>query len=101
MRNMFSEKINNKYFKPLLKTAVVMLALMAVVVLGARLMEHNEILLRCEDLEKEIKLCEENINELEYEISLPVDEEYIERVARDKLNLSKPGEIIFYTDINS
>ena len=37
MRNMFSEKINNKYFKPLLKTAVVMLALMAVVVLGGLL----------------------------------------------------------------
>lgn len=39
------------------------------------------------------------IDELELRIATPMDDEYIERIARDKLGYRKPNEIIFYNDI--
>ena len=40
------------------------------------------------------------INErLQTELAAPVDDEYIEKVAKEKLGYRKPAEIIFYNDI--
>ena len=40
------------------------------------------------------------INErLQTELDAPVDDEYIEKVAKEKLGYRKPAEIIFYNDI--
>ncbi|MBQ3230011.1 MAG: septum formation initiator family protein [Clostridia bacterium] len=45
------------------------------------------------------QLIQDNIDELELRIAAPIDEEYIERVARDQLGYRKPNEIIFVNDI--
>lgn len=42
---------------------------------------------------------QDNIDELELRIAAPIDEEYIERVAREQLGYRKPNEIIFVNDI--
>lgn len=41
------------------------------------------------------------VAELKYELDAPMDEEYILRVARKKLGLVLPEEIIYYTDIET
>ena len=40
------------------------------------------------------------IEELKYLIDCPVDREYIVRVAREKLGLALPDEIVYYNDYN-
>ncbi len=42
---------------------------------------------------------QDNVDELELRIAEPIDDEYIERVARDLLGLRKPNEIIFVNGI--
>ena len=42
---------------------------------------------------------QDSVDELEVRIATPIDDEYIERIARDRLGYRKPGEIIYYNDI--
>lgn len=42
---------------------------------------------------------QDTIDELELRIATPIDDEYIERVARNQLGYRKPNEIIFVNDI--
>lgn len=48
---------------------------------------HAEAASNLEDLEQEQQ-------ELEYQVGLLEDEEYIAKLAREELNLSKPGEVL-------
>ena len=41
----------------------------------------------------------DEIDRYENELSMPMDDEYIKDLARDKLNLRLPEEIIFYNDL--
>lgn len=61
--------------------------------------EYNA--LRRERLELENKIAEVKvrIEELNVWLERPYDDEYIMQVAREKLNLRLPGEIIFYNDL--
>lgn len=47
----------------------------------------------------QLQSLSDSIDELELRIAAPMDDEYIERVAREKLGYRKPNEIIFYNDI--
>ena len=53
---------------------------------------------------KVITVTEEGLqklkDELEYLIESPIDYDYIVRVAREKLVLHLPDEIVYYNDIN-
>ena len=48
---------------------------------------------------EKVRVLQDNIDELELRIATPIDDEYIERVARERLGYRKPGEIIYYNDI--
>ena len=45
-------------------------------------------------------LLEEKIEEMRYRLESPLDDEYVARVAREKLGLCYPDEIIYYNDLN-
>ena len=47
----------------------------------------------------QLQTLQDSIDELELRISTPIDDKYIERIARDRLGYRKPGEIIYYNDI--
>ena len=47
----------------------------------------------------EVRSLQDSIDELELRLSTPIDDKYIERIARDKLGYRNPGEIIYYNDI--
>lgn len=53
---------------------------------------HKELLLRTEALEKEISSLEEKNDELKIGIASAFEENYLEREAREKFQLAKPGE---------
>jgi cell division protein FtsB len=54
-----------------------------------------------EKREKEayIKQLNEDIAELEYLVDMPLDDKFKIRIAREKLGMCFPDEIIFYTDM--
>ncbi len=52
-----------------------------------------------EELLETMEQRQDEIDELELRIATPIDEEYIERVAREKLGYRMPNEVIFYNDI--
>lgn len=46
-----------------------------------------------------VQQLQDAVDELELRIAEPIDDEYIERVARDQLGYRRPNEIIFVNDI--
>lgn len=74
-----------------------------IVVCGASILkmqfEYNDLTEERTALEAEIASLEESIEELEIRISSDYDDDYVRSVAREKLNLRMPEEIIFYNDL--
>lgn len=54
--------------------------------------KRTKLNIRIESLKEQIKVLEERKNGLQANVSYRKSEEYLEEVARDKLNLMKPGE---------
>ena len=61
----------------------------------SRLVEYNEMMAKKEQLLEEINETKDNIEELEYWIEAPMDDDYIMKFAREKLDLYRADEIIF------
>lgn len=57
------------------------------------LIKYNQ---KIEQLEKEIDIANKTNKELKYQTEYKNSNEYIEKVARDKLGMVKNNEIIFY-----
>ncbi len=91
MLNLITENIVFKIAAGLL-AALIIISFFS---LGA---EKQELLLQKEALEDEIARAEEEILSMENDLSKPYDDEYIIRVAREKLNMRLPEEIVFITD---
>lgn len=79
----------------------VLVLLIAAFVLSARLlMEYNDLRDQADTLRAEIAATEQNIEALQAQLDAPFDEDYVIKIAKEKLNLSLPQEIIFYNDLN-
>ncbi len=82
-----------------LKTAIaVFLAVMAITIVSMQF-EYNALVETEKSLRTQIATIEGRIEELNVWLERPYDDEYIKQVAREKLNLHLPGEIIFYNDL--
>ncbi len=62
-------------------------------------MKLNDLKKNRQALEEQIEEVKDIIDEVTVRLNAPVDDEYIERVARDELGLRREGEIIFYNDL--
>jgi cell division protein FtsB len=63
-------------------------------------MRHNELQRQKAVLEEKREELEIEIEELTFLLDQPVDYDYIVRVAREKLGLHLPDEIVYYNDYN-
>ena len=61
--------------------------------------EFNELKEQKNKVEQEIKGYEMKIDELQSQLDEQFNRDYIMRLATDKLNLHRQGEIIFYNNI--
>lgn len=96
------EKYFNKEksrFSLALKIFIILLFVFSLVFFLWSAMKYNKLLETKADKEKYISELRENIDELEYLIDMPLDDEYKIRVAREKLGMCFPEEMIFYTDV--
>ena len=79
-------------------SVIILVALLALGIFVGSIMEYNSLQKERQSLEREIELAEQNIARYQHDIDAPMDDEYIERVAKDKLNLINPDEIIVHSD---
>ena len=84
----------------LIKLLIGILLAASVIMFFGGVMKYNELQSQRKRLESEVADLEAEIDELQFLIDSPVDYDYIVRVAREKLNLYLPDEIIYYSDIN-
>ena len=75
--------------------SVSILMIVALVNFVSRIVEYNEMQTRKEQLLADINEAKDNIEELEYWIEAPMDDEYIMKFAREKLDLYRADEIVF------
>ena len=75
--------------------AVSLLLIVALVNFVSVLVEYNEIQARKEQLLAEIDDTKDNIEELEYWLEAPMDDDYIMKFAREKLDLYRADEVVF------
>ena len=78
---------------------LVLMFLFAVVFFLWSIMRYNEIIREKEEQERYIKELTENIDELEYLVEAPLDDAYKIRIARERLGMCFPDEIIFHTGL--
>lgn len=81
-----------------LMLAVLLIASITVFVTG--LMKYSELQKEKEALEQKVEQYENEVEYLEYLLDCPVDYDYIVRMAREKLGLHLPDEIIYHNDTN-
>lgn len=84
---------------------IIKLGVIAFVVIGiftvARLeMKYNEIEMQRQQLEEQYRQNEELLEELERDLGAEFNDDYVIKIAKEKLNLCMPEEVIFYNDLN-
>ena len=64
------------------------------------IMRYNEIMEEKEEKEKYIVELNDEIDRLEYLVDAPLDDAYKVRIAREKLGMCFPDEIIYHTELD-
>ncbi len=78
-------------------TILVVICFCAVNIIRLRT-EYNSLIEAQNKLEQQKEVYEEEIERLKSELERPMDDEYVMRIAREKLNYYLPDEVIFYND---
>ena len=78
------------------KIFLVLLLVFSVVYFLWSLMQYNEAMEKKAEKEEYIAELKDDIQRLEYMVDAPLDDEFKIRIAREKLGMCFPDEIIFY-----
>ena len=99
--------VKNRYFigsknraAVLIRVFLAVLFVFAVAFFLWSMMKYNKII---EDKNKNteyIRNLTDEIEELQYLVDAPLDDAYKIRIAREKLGMCFPDEIVFYTEVN-
>ena len=92
---MFEAITDNIFFK----IALVFVAVFCVITLFSANAQGEELREERDRLEEQIAEYREEILSLENDLSAPLDDDYVIRVAREKLNMRLPEEIVFITNL--
>lgn len=84
----------------MLRLMLSLLIIVSVALFVTSILKYSEIEREKEALENKKEALELEVEELQYLIDCPVDYDYIVRVARERLNLHLPDEIVYYNDYN-
>lgn len=94
-----------KYFKGkrsaasmLIQGFLILLFVFAVVFFLRSLMNYNKVMEEAKQREQKIEKLTDEIEQLEYLIDAPLDEDFKIRIAREKLGMCFPDEIIYFAD---
>ena len=79
----------------IITAAICLLLLSSVITFVSKLVKYNELQDQKTELIKEICERKDSIEELKYWIDAPMDDDYIMKFAREKLDLFRADEIVF------
>ena len=82
----------------LVRLFIVLLFVFSVVFFLWSLMRYNKIMDEQKENELYIEQLHDEIDELQYLVDMPLDDAYKIRIARERLGMCFPDEIIYYTD---
>ena len=95
--------IVKKYFKGkktaasmLIQGFLALLFVFAVVFFLWSLMNYNEIMKDTEEQKQKIEQLTDEIEQMQYLVDAPLDNDYMMRIAREKLGMCFPDEVIFH-----
>lgn len=91
--------------RPLVSTALKLLLVgvlvAAIIIFITSFIRYSELQNQKRAIEEQIAQTEENIEETEYLLDIPLtDKDYIIRIIKEKLGLFLPDEIVYYSDLN-
>lgn len=81
------------------KLAAVVLALVCTVIVVKLNIEINELNERKAVMEKQVASESEKVGELQNRLDTPFERDFVAALAKEKLNLVMPDEVIFYNDL--
>lgn len=84
----------------LMRLALAVVVVTSLVISISCVMHHNQMEAEKAELEAKLADCNQDIAEMQYLINAPVDKNYVARIARERLNMYYPDEVIYYSDIN-
>lgn len=87
-------------FSLLGRVALAVVVIASLVISVASIMQYNELESRKDELQAEIDRYDEENQELGQLIKAPVDDDYIARMARERLGLHYPDEDVYYSHYN-
>lgn len=79
---------------------IVLMLSVATIISIVNLMRYNQNRNEAIRLAIQRKELEYRVDKLKYRLNSPIDDAYVERIAREKLGLYFPDEIIYFNDIN-
>lgn len=82
----------------LIQGFLILLFIFSIVFFLWSLMKYNKIMEDKKEDEAYVEHLRDEIEELEYLLDAPLDNAYKIRIAREKLGMCFPDEIIFYTE---
>ncbi len=82
------------------RIAVIIVIVVCLITILKLQIQFNKLNEERKILSAQVEEYEEDIEELKAEIERPFDDEYVIRVAREKLGYHLPDEIIYYNDLN-
>ncbi len=80
------------------KLALLVLSVFCFVTIITLQLENNSLLTEVTALDTQIQAYHVYIDELQATLDAPMDEEYVANIAREKLGLRYPQEVVFYSD---
>lgn len=99
------ESVTKAVKKPMILTAgrflLIALIISSVIIFISGFIRYTELQNDKRALQEQIAQKEESIEEKEYLLDIPLtDKDYIIRIAKEKLGLFLPDEIVYYSDLN-
>lgn len=86
--------------KVLLRCGLIAIVVISLCTFVSGVMIYNANQEKIKELEQQIDDKQEQVDELKFLLDSPIDFDYIVRIAREKLGLHFPDEIIFHKDTN-
>lgn len=81
-----------------IKMAMLVFSVFCFITIITLQLENNSKLEQAEALDTRIQAYYTYIDELQATLDAPMDEEYVADIAREKLGLRYPQEVVFYSD---
>ena len=78
--------------------AICLLLVVSLITFVSKLVEYNELMSKKCELEAQVHKYKDSIEELEYWLEAPMDDDYIMKFAREKLDLFRADEVVFTGD---